>query len=378
MGTYNKIDNVTYHIIEEGIILPQKIIGDYPMWGLGGVCDKDNNFIEASFYDGGWATCGGKYDWQSEAEEYVDSYAVYIGLFFMHWGHFLVDLTGRMHFMQEKAFNKDMKVAYIGEQKPCGNYLEFLHLLGIQDEQLYQVNVPTRFKRVYLPECSNKSCSYYSAQFIRTFESVAKAALKTDCDIKNYDHVYFSRRAFNKAIGTEFGEELIQECLKSCGDEVIYPEQLTLTQQIHIWNHAKSITCMNGTLPLGCVFAYLNKPKLTVLNKTSLPHENLSMFLQMMGQKATMVDIYSEPIEGYPQNIGAGPFLFTITDDFRQYVIERGGNICYSQEQIDDAYSKNIKAYKRAIKGDKEKMIMWASKNIPSPVKKVIHKVLRR
>ena len=81
----------------QGIILPQKMEINAPMWGLGGVCDKDNNFVQSSFYDGGWAKHGGGYDW--EDEEYIDEDVVYVGMFYSHWGHFLIDLTGRMWYL---------------------------------------------------------------------------------------------------------------------------------------------------------------------------------------------------------------------------------------------------------------------------------------
>ena len=42
-----------------GLILPRRDVEQGPMWGLGGVCDEHNHFVELSAYDGGWATQGG-------------------------------------------------------------------------------------------------------------------------------------------------------------------------------------------------------------------------------------------------------------------------------------------------------------------------------
>lgn len=39
-----------------GIILPRLEVSAGPRWGLGGVCDQNNQFVDTSFYDGGWAT----------------------------------------------------------------------------------------------------------------------------------------------------------------------------------------------------------------------------------------------------------------------------------------------------------------------------------
>ena len=42
---------------------------------------------------------------------------------------------------------KDFKVAYIGEEEPEGNYLEFYKMLGIEKEQLIHIEKPARFQK---------------------------------------------------------------------------------------------------------------------------------------------------------------------------------------------------------------------------------------
>ena len=108
--------------VSGGIILPRKEAENGPMWGLGGVCDAEKQFVPLSAYDGGWATHGGNYSW-SEAQQ-MDCDAVYFGLYFPHWGHFLVDLMGRLwYYAKGLAEGKQLKLAYIGEEIPKGNFL---------------------------------------------------------------------------------------------------------------------------------------------------------------------------------------------------------------------------------------------------------------
>lgn len=56
MEKYFKNNEPKVNSYDNGIILPSKIVDNGPMWGLGGACDSDNNFISDSLYDGGWAT----------------------------------------------------------------------------------------------------------------------------------------------------------------------------------------------------------------------------------------------------------------------------------------------------------------------------------
>ena len=52
MEKYFKNNEPKVNSYDNGIILPSKIVENGPMWGLGGACDSDNNFISDSLYDG--------------------------------------------------------------------------------------------------------------------------------------------------------------------------------------------------------------------------------------------------------------------------------------------------------------------------------------
>lgn len=133
---YEKIEKLNIYEYENAIILPRKYEENGPTWGKGGVCDKRNEFVESSFYDGGyWAQLGGKYEWKKEDEKYSDEIVVYIGIFEKHWGHFLVDMTSKLWALTDPEFRKkilNFKVAYVGEVDPDGNYLQFFEMLNIK------------------------------------------------------------------------------------------------------------------------------------------------------------------------------------------------------------------------------------------------------
>ena len=279
MSTRKKEGKLTVPEYEKGIILPQKQDANGPRWGLGGVCDSDNRFVESSFYDGGWATHGGFYQWNDE--EYVDEDVVYVGMFYLHWGHFLIDLTGRMWFLQKLAkVRSNFKVAYLGDEEPKGNNLRFFELLGIKEEQLLHITKPTRFKKVYVPEQSFKSCKWYTDEFVEMFDEMYDMAMNSEIDfskLREVDKVYFTRRKFSKAVGSEFGEEYFEKCFTENGYTSIAPETLSLDEQIYLWNHASEIACMNGTIPLNVIFSKNKNLKLIVLNKTSIVQDRKSV-----------------------------------------------------------------------------------------------------
>lgn len=346
MAGYKKIDHkLEIFEIEKGIILPQKMIKeDYPMWGLGGVCNGENQFCQESFYDGDWATHGGKYDW--EAEEYLDEEAVYIGMFYAHWGHFLVDLSNRFWALPKLvAENPNAKIAYLGDETPAGNNLKFFELLGVRKEQLVQINKPTRFKKVYIPEQSFKPNTWYSDEFALMFNKLYNKVINSTYDfsrVKDLDKVYFTRRCYGKAVMSEFGEEFFENFFMHNGYKVVAPEKLELEEQIYIWNEAKAIACINGAITQNVMFSCNKNLNWIVLNKTSIYHENPVFFQYTRGIEGSFVNVFEEPLDNYPKSLGEGPFLLKYTDEFKQLCKVKGLEN-FQSERKTNLYFKKIK-----------------------------------
>lgn len=346
MKKYKKVDRKLKIIeIENGIILPRKMIeDDYPMWGLGGVCDSNNQFCQESFYEGDWATHGGKYAW--EEEEHLDEEAVYIGMFFSHWGHFLVDLSNRFWALPKiVAENPNVKIAYLGEETPAGNNLRLFELLGVRKEQLYQIKKPIRFKKVFIPEQSFKPNTWYSDEFILMFNELYNKIINSTYDfsrVKDLDKVYFTRRSYGKAVSSEFGEEFFESFFKYNGYKIVAPEKLELEEQIYIWNKAKSITCINGAITQNIMFSCNKNLNWIVLNKTSIYHENPVFFQYTRGINGSFVNVFEEPLKNYPKSLGEGPFLLKYTAEFKQLCSEKGLKNFQSDKKT-DKYFRSIK-----------------------------------
>lgn len=333
---YKKQEKLHIYEYENAIILPRKFEENAPTWGKGGVCDQDDEFVQSSFYDGGWAQNGGKYEWTKEDETYVDEKVIYMGVFAKHWGHFLVDMTSKLWAFADPEMKeniKDYKVAYIGEEEPSGNYLEFYKMLGIQEEQLMHIENLTRFQKVLVPEAGFRPCIWYTEEYQRMFNQMAESVIE-DKELKekfkDLKKIYFSRRQFGKAVATEFGEEYIEQCFNQNGYESLGPETLSLREQIYVWNHAEAIACMNGTIPLNVVFCKNEKLKLTVLNKMSIYHKNPYIYLYMRKIEADFINVYKEPLKGYPKSLGEGPYLIKTGKEFFDYCQKEGFEIPYT------------------------------------------------
>lgn len=318
---HKKESKVEYAILDNAIILPRKFEDNAHGWGLGGVCDKNNEFIEMSCYHGGWIDQGGKYEWDNEINS--NDKVIYIGLFFKHWGHFLVDLSTRLWLLSyPELYDETYKVAFIGEQYLTGNYLEFFELLGITKDRMLLIDKPTRFNTVIVPDHACRPCIWYTDEYIHMYDTITKNALiktKSVFNQTSFDKVYFTRLGLPKAQNTEVGEKEIAKLFEDDNYQIISPEKLSLSEQIFIWNNTNKIACINGSIPINIAFSMNKDLELIILNKTSILHLNLYLYTLMRNTNHTYIDAYYEPFKEYPKSLGEGPFLLWITDDLIKF-----------------------------------------------------------
>lgn len=357
--------------VSRGIVLPRKETENGPRWGLGGVCDAEKQFVAFSAYDGGWATHGGSYEWHET--EQMDCDVVYFGLYFAHWGHFLVDLMGRLwYYAKGLAEGTQLKLAYIGEEEPKGNFLEIFQLLGIDPEDMIHVTKPTQFRNVIVPEFSCKSCEWYSREYRAIFDAMIARVAEEDYapeQLQHLEKVYFTRMSFGKAKHSEFGENNIAHWLAANSFAAIAPEKLSVRDQIYLWNHAQEIACLDGSIPMSLAFSNNPRLKLTILHKTSLEHLNVELYLLMRPCDVTLLDAWHEPFKGYPKNIGAGPFLLHLGEDAVRYSELRGWKFPFTRQQLQRDKRKNCVKLAWRIADLDAKLRVSVSKLLPQSVK---------
>ena len=305
--------------VNNGVVLPRRKDFSDTMWGKGGVVDQSGEFVEESFYKNGWATFGGNYDYDGNVSV-IDGSAIYFGYFFKHWGHFLLDMVNRMWIVL-KHYHQEY-VVYLGDDDMTGNYLEFMKMLGVPEDKLIRIDKATRFNKIIIPELSYVKTDYYTKEYIDMFDKVRENCLSAypENQIENKNkRIYFSRVAFSRGVrAKEFGGEFAEKTFELNGYKILRPETLSLCEQIYIWNNAETIACINGTIPLNLLFSKGNV-KITVLNKSSLLHENLLLVEKIKNIFVTYVDIYDAKHENKDFDLGRGPFLMRITNSFVEY-----------------------------------------------------------
>lgn len=333
------INNDCFHILKKqkigykrkkkAIILPT-INGNY---NSGGVCDSRMKFLNYSKMDVGWLKRGGNYYFNKNNIESKEMKVIFLGFFVKHWGHFLIDCMDRAWILTRPEFD-DYKVCFLEEngRSISGNYKKMLNYLGVSTERLVEIKRPTKFSEVVIPDVCRKNSVTFYPEYMSIFKKVL-----SNIDLSKYkieDNIYLSRRHLKNV--QEIGERDIENAFRNNGFIIKYPEELPFEEQVAIFQKAKTVACINGSIPLNGVFAS-SKTKIIILNKMSLRHQNMLNIGSLKGLNIIYVDIYYEPLKKHPKALGEGPFWIEVNENLNNFFLRNG----YKRAKVSDKHKVN-------------------------------------
>lgn len=247
-----EFDNVT--------ILPRIPSGQMvDSWmGYGGVLDMNGQWIPESgvYRCNGTRVFGGEYDITDQKinnKDLSNETVIYMGPYFPHWGHFLLDHIVRLWYAMEHT---EERIAYIswdeGNQGIQGNFANLIRLLGIDTNRLVNIQEPTLFKHVIIPQPAFERGTYYSDQYSLMLNKVITSV--GDLGLNTYDKICFSRYKFAKKHNKEYGHENLDRFWESNGYHIFYPEELSTEEQIYYVNRCKEFVVIPGGASMNALF----------------------------------------------------------------------------------------------------------------------------
>ena len=208
-----------------------------------------------------------------------DGIVCYGGVLFSHFGHEITEGISRLWYYCEKKKLQGEKIKLIFFKLTTGssyNSESFLKLLGINKDDYIIVERPMRFKSIIIPDQS-----YYildgiiNIKAVTTYDYIINNLSHTTgiCLKNNYpSKIYLSRSKFEK--DDMINESFFEDFYSQRGYIIIYPEQLSIEEQILLLNNAEEIVCTGGTLGLLLFFAR-NKVSCTILLRDDFLLQNL-------------------------------------------------------------------------------------------------------
>ena len=292
---------------------------------LGGCLDAQGKLVEESTV---YNAFGGKYEYDSSIQ-HVDETVLYIPIIPKQWGHFLIDTVSRLWIFLDNRFDvKDTKI-YVNiwgfsENKITGNYKKFLEYLGIFGK-IKIVDHPIQASEVWIPTYTMSFAKTYNLEYKTVLEYVTKQIMESDkvTHLQHYDYIYLSRTKLPTSKMKEIGEIDIERFLEDNGFKILYPEELSLEEQVFYFQTSKIVAGMSGTIMHNIGFAR-KETKLCIMNRTCMLNAPQLLLNKLFENEVYIVDAYVESTTKHPRDYGTGPFWLEVNDNVIRFLEDNG------------------------------------------------------
>lgn len=302
-----------FRIIENGTILPHKLLNDGWNWGFGGIVDEKNYYIKSSFVT---SDAGGAYT-PNEEIAYSPETVIYLGMFFNVWGHCITDNLKRFWFLQSELYKKRLKkyplvCVPMNWLKVEPNFVKVLKILDVDLSQVRTIAKPTKFKNIILPDesffCDSKTeTRFFTNEYNETIERIRNYAQKnfTPLDSKKY---YFFHGLH------QFGEERLAKYFESKGYKIIIPGRIDFDTELNVLANCESFASTLGSCAHNMIFMKDNSQAVFIPRSCYLT-EYQNALNQLHDMNITYIDTTLSLFQ--PRN--SGPFCYIISEQLKKF-----------------------------------------------------------
>ncbi len=257
-----------------------------------------------------------------------NSTVIYAGLFFGLWGHFLTDCMKKLWFLKSKDYAENFSecpIVYIPMAgfKFEGNYRRFIEILGIDCSKFTPVTELTQYDSVIVPDesffCSDHG--YFFTDVYKAMIDCVRNFAVNHCKLMKTKKVYYSHSRLGN--GREFGEDKLERYFASKGYTVVYPEKLSLDEQLNILANCESFASTIGSCSHNTIFLRENTEVILIPRSSYLTgyQETIN---QLYKQRINYVDSTFSIFAGKAP--WGGPFLYFISSNLRKFFHDEDTN----------------------------------------------------
>ena len=236
-----------------------------------------------------------------------DLHYVYIGTINRHYGHFLIGAAARLWSLPVHGRDR-LRLVFDAGHDVADLFQEayarcFFEALNIAEENFIAFHEGVRFERIDVPALAFEENSHVHKVYSETMRHVGRIICPAGGSVRSGSLTYLSKervRSGNTRIANE-GE--ITSCLRMLGVEVLFPEELSMEEQIKVWRTRSLILGVVGSVLHTGIFAAPTK----VLSMTPGPRlwSNQVLIDRVSGHQAT----YLYPTRGISSKGPGDSFL---------------------------------------------------------------------
>ncbi len=167
-----------------------------------------------------------------------------------HYGHFILATLSRFWNISELKSNK-VKFLYINGSIESffkrGFIRDIFRVLGVSESDFARFDGPVRLPKVIVPSPGFEESNFVYEAYARLCHRIGTDLTK---DIKregNDTPVYISKTRLSKGISKIINEDEFVDVLEGRGVDIVYPENMSLTEQICLFRDRPVVSGTNGS-----------------------------------------------------------------------------------------------------------------------------------
>ena len=292
-------------VIDDGVVprcIKSKVTtdggGQFNGW-KGGVYDRSGIVCESSLHDRHWTKVLVAYqpeEIDTDDIEYISGEAVYGGVLFEHFGHFLLESTNRLWWPLREGFKGYVVFQNVDQNNRVSDHARrFFDLLNISSKVI-TVGRSVRFDRVIVPErafvIQKRVFEEFRIPFLVAGDACERLASPATVESGRLG-LYLSR--LNYQFRRSLGEEHLEDSFRKGGYDIVSMEALSLEHQIMTMRRYSTVAGIAGSAFHLMLFSERPKNATYILRDVTI-NSNYFMIDQLMSNNS--VYIYNDSEHG--------------------------------------------------------------------------------
>lgn len=225
----------------------------------------------------------------SAEEDAPDLDYLYIGNLVSHYGHFLTDTLSRFWPLLRDPDREFVLLAHAPKQDTRWHDVavigEILARFGRTTGDVVTFDAPRRVRRATIPGPSFVERSHAHAVFGEVMQFLGRPFWSSDCVDREERPVYLSKSRLASGVSRLINEAELERELERRGFDVIYPETLSLPEQVSLFARRRFVA---GTAGSALHTSLMSAPgrRILALNIHQHLHANYALFDRLNGNEA--------------------------------------------------------------------------------------------
>lgn len=235
-GDYEQRDALPQtRFVEDAIYLPEDDDGTWGLFAGGERVYYTGRGIPQTLFDGTF----------EKIECAPDGPYLYVGLFVLHYGHFLIETLSHFWPLLCEQEARPKILCHRLKTRPEGPehaaLYEMLAGLGVHREDVISFDRPVRVKHVVSAEAAFYERSYVHSVFGDVCRQIGQRHWKSDKSDTVSRPLYLSKTKLRSGVSQLLNEKRIEAELDRLGADIAFPEELTFGEQVNLISSYKYI-----------------------------------------------------------------------------------------------------------------------------------------